>query len=86
MTTPRTISVAVRLFAHAREAAGAASLQVQVAEGARADAVWAALPPEVCAVLDPATTRIAVNGEWADAASPVAEDDELALVPPVSGG
>lgn len=86
MTTPRAISVEVRLFAQAREAAGAASLQVQMAEGARADAVWAALPPEVLAVIDPATTRIAINGEWADGTAPVGDGDDLALVPPVSGG
>jgi molybdopterin converting factor small subunit len=54
--------------------------------GASADAVWAALPPEVRNALDPATTRIALNGEWADPGTPVGEGDELALVPPVSGG
>lgn len=86
MTPGRTITVPVRLFAQAREAAGSASLTVQMTEGDRADAVWAALPPAVHGALDPATTRLALNGEWADAGTPVAEGDELALVPPVSGG
>lgn len=76
----------VRLFAHAREAAGAASVEVRLADGDRADAVWAALPPEVRGALDPATTRIALNGAWAKAGARVARGDELALVPPVSGG
>lgn len=29
---------------------------------------------------------IAVNEEWADGATPLSDDDEVALMPPVSGG
>ncbi|HSO28277.1 MAG TPA: molybdenum cofactor biosynthesis protein MoaE, partial [Candidatus Sulfomarinibacteraceae bacterium] len=39
-------------------------------------------------VLAPGRTsvRFAVNGDWADATAPLADGDELAMIPPVSGG
>lgn len=80
------MTVVVRLFAQAREAAGTAAIQVRVAHGDPAGAVWAALPPEVRDAMDPAATRIALNGEWVGPGTPVNEGDELALIPPVSGG
>lgn len=86
MNAPQPITVVVRLFAHAREVAGSASLRLRMAHGDQAGAVWSALPPEVRATLDQGSTRMAVNGAWAHASTPLDDGDEVALIPPVSGG
>lgn len=75
----------VRLFAGAREAAGTAKAvlagntvgEVLDAAAARWGAELSALLPR-CAVW--------VNGEPANRDAPVHPDDELAVLPPVSGG
>jgi sulfur-carrier protein len=75
----------LRLFAQAREAAGSARDAV---DGATVDDVLAAARArygqEFAALLP--TCRIWVNGEPAHGADPVAADDEVAVLPPVSGG
>ena len=38
------------------------------------------------AFADRATIRVAVNMDYADAGTPVGEDDEVAFFPPVTGG
>lgn len=75
-----------RVFARAREVAGAASIDLRLADGDLAGAVWERLPPPVRAVVDPATTRLAINGTWADATAPLRDGDEVAFITPVSGG
>jgi sulfur-carrier protein len=75
----------LRLFAQAREAAGSAR---ETVEGATVDEVLAAARArygEEFAALLP-TCRIWVNGEPAQGNDPVAADDEVAVLPPVSGG
>lgn len=84
MSTGATIDV--RLFAAAREAAGAPSLAVQLPTGAVAGDVWAALPVAVQHTIDPRSARLAVNGEWTHHHHPLADGDEVALITPVSGG
>jgi sulfur-carrier protein len=77
--------VVLRLFAQAREAAGRARDTV---DGATVDEVLAAARArygEEFAALLP-TCRIWVNGEPADQADPVNAGDEVAVLPPVSGG
>jgi molybdopterin synthase catalytic subunit len=72
----------VRLFAGLRERAGADQLELELPEGARvADALAKVqhLAPGVSLVL-------AVNREYADEAMVLSAGDELAVVPPVSGG
>ncbi len=75
----------LRLFAAAREVAGTAREEI---EGATVEAVlsnavdrhgaaFAALLP---------SCRVWVNGEDADPATSVAVTDEVAVLPPVSGG
>ena len=70
--------VTVRLFAGLRERAGSERVQVELPEGARVADLLAAM--EVA----PRSCVVAINREYADAGSPVSEDDEVALVPPVS--
>lgn len=86
MNPPREITVTARLFARAREAAGTPTIDVCVADGDPAESVWERLPPPVRAVVDPATTRLAINGAWARGSDPLRDGDEVALITPVSGG
>ena len=75
----------VRLFAQARDAAGTAH---DVVEGATvADVLQAARTrygPEFGAVLD--QSRVWVNGDPAAMDHMVSDSDEVAVLPPVSGG
>jgi molybdopterin synthase sulfur carrier subunit len=75
----------LRLFAQAREAAGSAR---DVVDGATVDEVLAAAGARYgdgFASLLP-SCRIWVNGEPAHGDDPVKPDDEVAVLPPVSGG
>ena len=85
MTDDHAPLVAVRLFAPAREAAGTAH---DVLPGATVEEVLAAARhrygPTFTAVL--ATSRVWVNGEAADLGDRVGPGDEVAVLPPVSGG
>ena len=75
----------LRLFAQAREAAGTANAQIDGATvGEVLDAAAAKWGGEFSEVL----TRCAVwvNGEPADRDALVHPDDEVAVLPPVSGG
>jgi molybdopterin converting factor small subunit len=75
----------VRLFAGAREAAGTGHADLPGATVSEIlDAASARFGEEFAAVL--ATCRIWVNGEQADRATAVGEYDEVAILPPVSGG
>jgi molybdopterin synthase catalytic subunit/molybdopterin converting factor small subunit len=81
------VRIRVRLFAIQRELAGARNLALDVADGATVEDAWAALVARF-PVLAPgrSSVRFARNGEYADPADRLAEDDELACIPPVSGG
>ncbi|MGH9129272.1 MAG: MoaD/ThiS family protein [Acidimicrobiales bacterium] len=75
----------LRLFAAAREAAGTASADIDAStvEAVLAQAV-ALYGDRFAKVL--AGSRVWVNGEPADPGRPVGEADEVAVLPPVSGG
>lgn len=82
---PAPRAVRLLFFAAAREAAG--TRQVAMAGVTVADVLDQARDrygPDFAAVLD--RSRIWVNGEPADATSPLSEGDEVAVLPPVSGG
>ena len=74
--------VTVRLFAGLRERAGTAERQIELAEGARVEDVWPALELDV----EPSGLLYAVNREYADRARVLEDGDDVALIPPVSGG
>ena len=81
------IRIRVRLFAMQREAAGRRELAVEVAEGAVVEDAWAAAVDAVPALAPGrSSVRFAVNGEYADSTQALADGDELACIPPVSGG
>ena len=75
----------LRLFASAREAAGTGRVEF---DGSTVDEVLAAASTRFgqrfVDVL--ATAKVWVNGEPAEGADAVAADDEVAVLPPVSGG
>ncbi len=75
--------VRVRFFAALRERAGVAERELELPDGARAVDVWSAMP----ALGDPPPGILyARNRAYIDAATALADGDELALIPPVSGG
>ncbi len=74
--------VSVRLFAALREQAGARERTLELGDGARAADVWPALGLGD----EPPGLRYAVNRRFAERDSPLADGDEVALIPPVSGG
>jgi molybdopterin converting factor subunit 1 len=77
----------VRLFARLSELAGAREVDVEVGEGLSAVEVYRVVCEKYPALggLN-GSLRYAVNGEYADAGDSVGEGDEVALIPPVSGG
>ena len=79
--------VRVRLFAIQRELAGTREVPLDLPEGATVDDAWTALVA-IYPALAPgrASVRFARNGAYADAATPLADGDEVAMIPPVSGG
>ncbi len=82
MDTLRGVQITVRLFAGLRERAGSAGRTLDLGEGATVADVWALLDLGD----EPAGLLYAVNKEYAPAATPLADGDEVALIPPVSGG
>lgn len=78
----------MRLFASAREAAGTGSDQFATADGATVGDVLAAAEQRYGAAFSSVlpTCRIWVNGDSVSNDEPVGPGDELAVLPPVSGG
>ena len=72
----------VRLFAGLRERAGAGARELELAEGARAGDVWRALDLGD----EPDGLVYAVNRSYVERETALSEGDEVALIPPVSGG
>jgi len=76
------VKVTVKLFAGLRERAGGGTRELELAEGARAGEIWAALDVGD----EPGGLLLAVNQEYAPRDRMLTEGDEVALIPPVSGG
>ena len=78
--------VSVRLFAGLKERAGARQLEVEVAEPATVGGLLEAVGETVLGPLEPRSCIVAVNREYAGAGTEIRPEDEVALIPPVSGG
>jgi molybdopterin converting factor subunit 1 len=79
--------ITVRLFARFRELAGAESVAVAVPSGSTVAELRRRLAlhwPAAAELL--ATSAVAVNADYASDDRPVGPGDEVALIPPVSGG
>jgi molybdopterin converting factor subunit 1 len=81
------MKVTVRLFALLKERVGRSELIAEVEPGSTVEGLWKALTEEFPS-LRPFTGRIlyAVNQTYAKGSHPLQVDDEVALIPPVSGG
>jgi len=79
--------VTVRLFARLRDIAGAGELTCEVSAGSDVRAVWQLLVadyPELAAYEK--SISCAVNADYSRFSAAVADGDEVAFLPPVSGG
>jgi molybdopterin synthase catalytic subunit len=82
-----TVGVRIRLFAIQRELAGTREVRVDLPDGSDVEAAWTALVARH-PVLAPGrpSVRFARNGEYAEPGTLLADGDEVAMIPPVSGG
>ena len=80
------MTVSVRLFAGLRERAGTDRLAIELPDGATVEELLEALAGTPVGPIGPRQCVVAINREYAEAGQPIAAGDEVALVPPVSGG
>src|SRR5690348_10025482 len=82
------MTVTVRLFAILRERAGRDSVEIELPEGATvADAFERlAAAPGLGELVERMPLRMAVNREYVGEGATIAAGDELAVIPPISGG
>jgi sulfur-carrier protein len=79
--------VTVRLFARLRDLAGAGELVRDIPDPATVRTVWNSLVAEMPALEDyERTMSVAVNADYSRMTAPVNDGDEVAFLPPVSGG
>lgn len=85
--TETRLAVRARLFAIQRELAGSREIQLVLPPGATVEDAWSDLVRRF-PVLAPGRpyVRFARNGEYTEAQAPLADGDEIAVIPPVSGG
>ncbi|HKB02049.1 MAG TPA: molybdopterin converting factor subunit 1 [Gemmataceae bacterium] len=79
--------IAIRLFAHLRERAGGPAITIEVPDTATVATVrqcLARLWPDAVGLLE--KSAVAVNEEYAAADRTIRPGDDVALIPPVSGG
>jgi molybdopterin converting factor subunit 1 len=79
------IRVHVRLFAAYREAAGTTRMDAPLPSGATVRDLLDALADRIPSLAS-APGLVAVNLTYANADAPLHDGDEVALIPPVSGG
>jgi len=76
------VQVSIRLFAGLRERAGTGARELELPQGTTVADVWAALELGD----EPPGLLYAVNKSYADTGTTLGDGDEVALIPPVSGG
>jgi molybdopterin converting factor subunit 1 len=79
------VTVRVLFFAYLRERSGVREATMQLPEGATVEDLWRGLVARYDR-LPPAAPRFALNRLYVDKEHPLHDNDELALIPPVSGG
>jgi molybdopterin synthase catalytic subunit len=81
------VTITVRLFAMQRELAGTRQLAMELPGDATIEDAWRALVDRVPALAPGrVSVRFARNGAYAAPETSLAEGDEVAMIPPVSGG
>lgn len=83
----RGLKVRVKLFASYKEKAGASDIEMNLSDEATvSDAASELLRLYPAISGDTSRLMIAVNEEYQEHDYPLAENDEVAFIPPVSGG
>ena len=83
----RPVRVRVRLFARQRELAGTREVSLDLAAGATVEDAWSAVAARFPAIASGRPfVRFARNGDYAEAGATLADGDEVACIPPISGG
>jgi molybdopterin converting factor subunit 1 len=81
------VRVTVRLFARLRDLVGHGELVRDVASGATVATVWQSLVADYPVIAPYAESMsCAINADYARMSSSVSDGDEVAFLPPVSGG
>ena len=79
--------VTIRLFGRLQDLAGASVLEREIEAPATAAGVWQALAAEHPSIAPYAqSVSVAVNADFARMTARLEEGDEVAFLPPVSGG
>ena len=79
--------VTVRLFARLKDITGAAELTRELPEGATARVLWEMLTDEFAELsIYRNIVSTAINTEYSKMSQGLADGDEVAFLPPVSGG
>jgi len=79
------VTVRVLFFAYLRERCGVREATMQLPESATVEDLWRGLVARYDR-LPPEAPRFAVNRLYVDKHHPLQDNDEIALIPPVSGG
>ena len=81
------MQVRVRLFAIQRQLAGTREVGLELDDGAAIEDAWDAVVAQFPVLASGRRSlRFARNGAYADPDTPLADGDEVAFIPPVSGG
>jgi len=81
------VKIHLKLFAGVREIAGRDDVELEVDEGTTAGGLWERLltdHPKLTAYTE--IIQVAVNQDLVDRGAKLEPDDEVAFLPPVSGG
>ena len=79
--------VTVRLFARLRDLAGSGELVRDVPAPATVESVWRSLVADLPELHQyERTMSVAVNADYSNMSAQVSDGDEVAFLPPVSGG
>jgi molybdopterin converting factor subunit 1 len=77
----------IRFFAQLRQFTGVDAAEIEISQPVGAGALWSLLDAEFPGIRAlESSTRLARNHEYAPAGALFSDDDEVALIPPVSGG
>lgn len=79
-------SVSVLLFGITRDLTGQSVVSVPLTEGANVGDLLSQLHHKYPALTGIRSLLVAVNGEYAETDLALSRNDEIALIPPVSGG
>ena len=81
------LKIDLRFFALYREVVGKERMQMEVGEEATPAQIWDELCQNFTKLAEQLDTwKVAVNGEYADSYAILREGDEVAFIPPLSGG